>query len=437
MKKRSLRLFSFCALFFFLTASATLSWSAVSAAAPVEDTTLVSPALLVLAEQSGMAKAGLTGGSISFEADDFARALNLSRVTEITVTQAPPATDGELLCGTNVVTAGSTISGSGLSQLCYTPRTDGASSSFRFRVGTAPYEITCKLYLLDSYNYAPTLSMVPKTALQVSTHRNVTLYGTLPCYDPDGDQTVIEIVSFPEKGLLTLTDPETGEYTYSPGTSYTGKDSFRYVARDVYGHYSAAATVSLEIVKPASTVVYHDILDAPCYNAALSMTDAGIMSGTQVGAYQYFYPERTVSRAEFCVMAMNALGIHEVTDGDPAVFSDNAEIPTAMRGYVSTAYELGYIRGLYRDDTLCFEPNRAITRAEAAVMLGNMIDVDSPTLSPVFTDSADLPAWAASSLSSLAAMGILDTDCGYIDPAEPVTRAAAAEMLCNLMSAMA
>ena len=267
----------------------------------------------------------------------------------------------------------------------------------------------------------------------MSTHRNVTLYGTLPCYDPDGDETIIEIVSYPEKGLLTLTDRSTGEYTYTPGTSYTGKDSFTYVARDVYGNYSASATVSLEIVKPTSNVVYHDILDKPCYNAALSMTEEGIMSGTQVGSYQYFYPERTVSRAEFCVMAMNALGITEVTDATATVFADHADIPVSLRGYIATAYELGYIRGLYQNDTLCFEPNRAITRAEAAVMLGNMIDAATPTVAPTFADADDVPAWAASSLSSLTAMGILDTDCGYIDPTEAVTRADAAEMLCNLI----
>ncbi len=436
MKKRTVCLFSCCFLFFFLTASSVLAWNTQSTNDSGEETALVSPALSVLAEQNDMAISALVGQSISLEADDFARALNLSRVSKITVTETPPIADGELLCGTTVVTAGSTVSGSGLSQLCFSPRGDARTSSFRFRVEDAPYIFTCRLYLLDSVNYAPTLSAVPKSALQVSTHRNVTLFGTLPCYDPEGDDTVIEIVSYPEKGLLILTDSHSGEYTYTPSASYTGKDSFTYVARDMYGNYSASATVELEIIKPSSSVVYHDIVDAPCYNAALTMTEAGIMSGTRVGSYEYFYPEKTVSRAEFCVMAMHALGVTDLPESEAVAFADSDEIPVAMRGYVHAAYELGYVRGLYQDDALCFEPNRAITRAEAAVMLGNMLDVATPTIAPVFADADDVPAWAASSLSSLTALGILQTDCGYIDPADAVTRADAAQMLSIFMQSI-
>ena len=204
----------------------------------------------------------------------------------------------------------------------------------------------------------------------------------------------------------------------------------------MYGNYSASATVELEIIKPSSSVVYHDILDTPCYNAALTMTEAGIMSGTRVGSYEYFYPEKTVSRAEFCVMAMHAMGMTDPPESQAVAFADADEIPVAMRGYIQTAYELGYVRGLYQDDALCFEPNRAITRAEAAVMLGNMIDVAAPTISPVFADADDVPAWAASSLSSLTALGILQTDCGYIDPTDAVTRADAAQMLSAFMQSI-
>ena len=83
---------------------------------------------------------------------------------------------------------------------------------------------------------------------------------------------------------------------------------------------------------------------------------------------------------------------------------------------------------------LCFEPNRAITRAEAAVMLGSMINASAPTVAPVFSDADAVPAWASSSLSALAAMGIMDTNGGNIDALSSVTRADAAQMLVNLMT---
>ena len=432
MKKRRTALFSFsfCFLFFFLATSTTAAFSVDVAAA---SDAIVSPALYVLAEDNSMAMAALRGNAVSIEAEDCARALNLSSVKEITVTETPPLTDGELRVGSTVLNRGQTVSGSNLDLLSYHATSDVTTSSFRFRVGDAPYEITCNLYLLDKVNHAPTLSSVPKNSLNVSTHRNITLYGTLPCYDPDGDQTTIEIVSYPERGILVLSDPASGDYTFTPGEDYAGKDSFTYVARDVYGNYSAAATVSLTVTKPASSVVFHDIVDEPYYNAALTMAEEGIMSGTQIGASCYFYPDREVSRAEFCVMAMNAIGMTEVTPASTTVFSDDAAIPTDAKSYIAAAYELGYVKGLYRDDVLCFEPNRAITRAEAAVMLGNMIGAATPTIAPSFSDAESIPAWASSSLSALTALGILDTEAGNVEPLNSVTRADAAEMLCALM----
>ena len=430
MKKRKIALFSFCFLFFFLATSATASFVMNSDG---DDGGLVSPALHVLAEDSGMAMAGLRGSSIAFEAEDFARALNLASVDAITVTQVPPVTDGELRVGSTVVNKGQTLSKEKLSLLSYTATSDVATSSFRFRVEDAPYEITCHLYLLDKLNHAPTLSAVPKASLNVSTHRNITLFGTLPCYDPDGDQTTIEIVSYPENGILVLRDSQSGAYTFTPGEDYAGKDSFTYVARDPYGNYSAAATVSLSIVKPSSSVVYHDIWGQPCYNAALTMAEEGIMSGTQIGSSSYFYPDREVSRAEFCVMAMNAVGMTDLAPASSTVFADDATIASDAKGYVATAYQLGYIKGIYRDDVLCFEPNRAITRAEAAVMLGNMIGASTPTIAPVFDDAEAVPAWASTSLSALTSMGILDTEDGKAMPMSAVTRADAAEMLYELM----
>ena len=429
MKKSKTALFSFCFLLFFLATSTTAAF-AMREEEP--STEVLSPALHILAADSDMAMAGLCGNPIRIEAKDFARALNLSSVDKITVTEVPPITDGELRVGSTVLGRGQTVSGGNLDLLSYVATSDLTTSSFRFRVGDAPYEITCQLYLLDKINHAPTLSVASKNSLNVSTHRNITLYGTLPCYDPDGDQTTIEIVSYPECGILVLTDRHSGEYTFTPGANYAGKDSFTYVARDVYGNYSAAATVSLTVTKPTSSVVFHDILDEPCYNAALTMAEEGIMSGTQIGAFTYFYPDREVTRAEFCVMAMNALGMTELAPASTTVFADDAQIPENAKNHIAAAYELGYIKGIYRGDTLYFEPNRAITRAEAAVMLGNMIGAATPTIAPSFSDAATIPTWASSSLSALTSMGIIGTNQGNVAPLSAVTRADAAEMLYEL-----
>ena len=50
----------------------------------------VSPALYILAENAYMAMSGLSGNAISFDSKDFGRAMNLSEISAITVTQLPP-----------------------------------------------------------------------------------------------------------------------------------------------------------------------------------------------------------------------------------------------------------------------------------------------------------------------------------------------------------
>lgn len=395
----------------------------------------LSPALFVLAEKSPMAMAGLAGGSISFEKNDFARALNLSTVRSVTVTEIPPVTDGELRLGNVVLNGEQTLSASSLSMLTYVPAKEGISaSSFRFTVNSSPVEMTCRLYMIDKVNHAPTLESVPKTALSVSTHQNITLWGELPSYDPDGDPTEVEIVSYPEDGILRLTDPRTGTYTYTPTTGRTGKDSFTYVVRDLYGNYSASATVSLRIVKPSTSVVFRDMTDDPGYNAALSATEAGLMSGFETASGTEFRPELTVSRGEFLVMAMKAVGIEDPGKADTTVFADDRELTAEERNYVSAAYRLGHVKGEERDGALCFLPDRPITRAEAAVILGRMLNATAPTLSPVFTDSEDIPTFARSSIEAMTHLGILRPEDGKALPREVMTRMDTAKMLTALMS---
>ena len=425
-------LFSFCFLFLFLiaTASATLPVHANSTP------NAVSPALYVLAEENSMAKAGLRGTPLAINAEDFARAMNLSSVSKVTITETPPITDGELRVGNTVLNQGATVSGANLSLLTYVAsNADIATSSFRFTVNDSPVDVKCELYVLNQVNQCPTLRTVPESSLNVSTHRNITLYGTLPCYDPDGDPTQIEIVSYPKTGILILTDRTTGSYTYTPNANSSGKDSFTYVARDKYGNYSAAATVSLSIVKPTTSVTYADLNNSPLYNAALTVTEAGIMSGSQLGNQTYFYPSQSVSRGEFVVMAMHALDMTELQSVSHTVFSDDSDIPESMKPYVQTAYRLGFIQGEVQEDgTLTFSPNRKITRAEASVILGKMLNAPVPTVTPTFSDSEEIPTWAAPSIYSLNALGILASTDGAIAPMESLTRGDVAVMLSTVLT---
>ena len=403
----------------------TLTTSAAQEVSPL------SPALYILAEDTDMAMAALRGNAISFSDKDFCRAMNLSEINSLTVTKAPQMTDGELRVGNRVVSSGQTLTASEISSLTYVPTGAGIyNSSFRFSVNGSPVDMVCRLYHLEEYNGSPTLNTAGKSFTDVTTHKNITLYGSLPCTDPEGDETIIEIVSYPETGSLVLTDKHTGEYTFVPSKNYAGKDEFQYVARDKYGNYSAAATVTLTVSKPKTSVTFADMTDHKGYNAALTMAEEGIMSGTQVGATTYFYPDQRVTRAEFIVSAMKSLGMRDLNKTSQTVFSDDSELSEEARNYVGAAYELGYIKGeLAANGSLYFYPDRSITKAEAACILTRMIDAATPTSTPVFSDADSIPTWAAPSIYSLSYMGILGATDGNIAPMAELTRADTATIL--------
>ena len=395
---------------------------------------VVSYGLHVLSAGVDVAVSAPVGNEAVFSEELFARGLNLSRVNSITVSSIPAVTDGELLLGSTRVVAGQTISAENLSYMSFCAASDDVRrASFTFSVNGDATPLVCNVYLLEETNYTPTLATVSELSLKLSTFKGLSAYGTLSAYDPDGDEVIFEVVSYPQNGALRMTDRTLGTYVYTPLEGFVGSDRFSYVARDKYGNYSALETVNVSVALPGTSVTYVDMKGSEAYNAALSLTEAGIMSGTQVGNQYYFYPDIAVSRVEFLVMAMNAAGITEVPDVVSTVFFDDAEIPASMKGYVAAAYEMKYISGTLSQGKPCFLPNESITRAQAAVMLSNIVGLCDVAVTPTFADGRDIPVWATEAIYSLNAAGIMNSDQGYITPTATVTRAQTAQLLSAVM----
>jgi hypothetical protein len=57
---------------------------------------------------------------------------------------------------------------------------------------------------------------------------NTTLNDTLSAYDADGDTLTYSIVGNPSKGSVSITNANTGAFTYTPNANYNGSDSFTY-----------------------------------------------------------------------------------------------------------------------------------------------------------------------------------------------------------------
>jgi len=421
----------------FCTASLPLAAASPGTASPGA----VSPGLEVISGRVlTMAKSCLKNSEIVFSAEDFDSALG-TKPESVTIVETPLVTEGRLMLGSLEVMRGQTISRRSLDMLRFVPAKSSASAdvreaSFKFRgnIGSASegYEMACSLFVLDELNFAPTAASVDETALCWSTQKDIPVWGTLKAHDPEGDELRFEIVSYPKKGVLTMRT-ESGDYIYTPTGGYVGRDSFTYAAYDRYGNRSEDIKISLDIDRRACDVEYSDMNGHWAQNAAIKMTAAGIMNGDSSGGLLCFNPNGGVSRLEFLVMAMQASGIEPVKATDTGFFDDD-QIPQSYKGYVASAVGRGYVSGLDIDGLRCFCPDNSITRAEAAVILNNMLDAKQPVIKTVFADTTGVPAWAEDALYAMNALGILNgTGEGYIAPYSTLTRAQTAQMLCAVM----
>ena len=390
----------------------------------------VSYGLRVLAAREELVFAGLCGNEISFTAEDICRAMNLSELEYITVRSLPQPGEGTLFVGSVGASEGQVISAGSLPLLSFAAADDSTPSeaTMTISVDGSDYTITCRLCLLDRLNYTPTVSLAPTVSLNIATYKSLATAGTISAYDPEGDELTYEIVRYAAHGRVTLTDRHTGAYVYTPDAGYTGQDSFDYVVYDRYGNYSTSATVSITVSPLPSSPTYADLEGRTDSAAILAVSAAGLMNGTQVGADAYFKPDEAISRVEFLVTAMQAAGITSETAASASTpkLADLSEIPVAMRPFVGYALERGYVNGKTVNGELLLAPHDTITRAEAAVILSNIIGYAVEDTVTTFADAEALPAWSEGALTSLRALGILTAPDGNARPGDTMTRAAVA-----------
>ena len=393
----------------------------------------VSVALDVIANGSDMAIAGIKGNALYFSKDRFACAMNLSNVEYITVKSLPDAGSGTLYIGSEGVKTGQNVTSSELSLMTYEEASDGIgkNASFDFSVNGSAYDICCNIYMIDKINYSPTLSLASFASLNSETYRGIKIAGVLSAYDPEGDELVYEIVDYPQNGRVVLENKTCGTYTYIPNEAFTGEDSFKYVVRDKYGNYSASEKVTLTVSAPGTSTVYRDLIEDDLYCHAISMTENGLMNGVQVGDYYYFEADREVTRSEFLVTAMKAVGIKNLPEVDKTSFYDDSSINPEMKSYVELAYSKGYISGKNVDGNNCFMPNEVIKLSEAAVIVSNMIGYAEPKVTINFVD--EVPAFSGKAINSLHTLGILEAPEMISGAEQIMTRGDMAKMLNKTM----
>ena len=389
---------------------------------------LLSPGLSVIAARCEMVVSGVPGGEVVFTRDDFARAVGYVPES-IKVTRRPDSAVGQLTMGSVVVPEGQVLSRASLDKMAFMPSGLPAAEDtvFCFTADGSPYEYVCVVRLTDAgeTNSAPTLECATAASLSARVPEGGICGGTLAASDPEGDELVFEITSYPRHGSVILSDRASGRYLYRPSAGYTGRDSFSYTVRDEWGNYAGEAEVKVTVSR-LSSPDYADMAGSAETFARICESE-GLMSGTAYGGGSYFYPEKGMTRAEFTVTLLTAAGIAPEGESD---FADSDEIPTSARGFVAKASELGLSNGWIKGGEQVFEPNREITLAEAAKMTARLLGLEYEGAVEVSLGGAN---YARYEIAALCSAGLGNAFEGA-SANEILNRAEAAEILCGVLT---
>ena len=167
------------------------------------------------------------------------------------------------------------------------------------------------------------------------------------------------------------------------------------------------------------------------YDNVMDAAQNGYVSGMGDGT---FNPTGATTRAQFAAMIANAMGYDE----DPNVESMFPDVADNYWGKAAINYcvQNGILTG-YEDGT--FQPEKAITRQEAAAILNNAFELAEKygISTELFPDNGAIADWAADHVYAAKAAGLMkgDAGTGNFRPTSTITRAEAASIMMNAKNA--
>ena len=331
---------------------------------------------------------------------------------------------------------GTVIKRKNIGALVFIPATkDVSECRFTFTIdGVADgKKIDFVIKFLEKVNYAPKTDGVIE-ATSLTTQRNISLHGKMSGTDSEGDTLEYVIIKYPEVGSIKLLDKNSGDFLYTPPSSFVGDTEFTYVVRDEYGNFSKPATVPIKVNERMCEATYNDMRDDVGEVAAITLTAIGAVDGKLIGDGVYFCPDDTVTKAEFLVMAMKCVGVAPDKSLTTVYFDDAEKIAPPMLSYVATAAKMGIINGEFDGEKLNFSPNDAITKYEAAMIMSSLSDIESDATVTVFADSESYPVWAEDAIMEMCSLGVIEATDNMIEADAPMTKRASVMALYKLMS---
>ena len=394
----------------------------------VVNAAMLSPAISVMQEDFEMIKTGVGTNTVSFGEEDFEKLLGDSDFTGIRVQSLPEESDGILKLGMKTVAQGDVIARELLAALRFIPAGEGKTAVFHFLPQGTSYEkpFLCTVYMLDTLNFAPTAKASSLTAKE-----NIPVYASLNASDPDGDEIVYHLEEAPKNGTLTLS--EDGKILYTAHENGAGTDRFSYYVSDCYGNRSDSVFVSVTTTPNASGIVYSDLKSDECALPAAMLAEKGALIGEKLGEEWNFYPEKTVTRADFLMMAMKMCDIDTtLLASNQSNFADRASFTEMQNRYIATAARMGLVIGLDTEDGRCFCPDEEITSEQASTLLGRIAQYKKLSFGDAVAASIDEDGVISDEgLALLASVGLLADG----ERKTVLTRACAAELLYALTSA--
>ncbi|MGI5962608.1 MAG: S-layer homology domain-containing protein [Lawsonibacter sp.] len=373
---------------------------------------------------------GLIGAIITFSADDFSDTNGKEVLSSLTIETLPDPGAGTLLIGGQPLEIGSVVDRTALDGLRFQASQNPTvfettfTATPTFPSGPSSQTTTVTLYLLEKENQPPIARN-----MDLSTYRNVAITGYFDAVDSEGDTLTFQLTSTPARGAVTMAEDGSSQFVYTPYENKTGSDSFTYVALDPAGNTSSEAKITIRIEKPDTKVTYSDLEGHTAHKAAIRLAEEGIYVGQYFDGRYFFDPDAPVSRAQFLTMAMAVAGMEPLEGVTMTGFSDDQAIPTWAKGAVSAALKAGAIQGSQDSNGApVFGAEEPVTRAEATVMLNNLLNISNVPAEVFLSDSQS--HWAAQPAANLTSAGILrDDQVNAAALSTQLTRGEAAEML--------
>lgn len=194
-------------------------------------------------------------------------------------------------------------------------------------------------------------------------------------------------------------------------------------------HQYKNGTFIIKTTRTGHFIVTSQKKSFPDINKTFSKTDIEQLANRHIvygGSNGYFYPNRSITRAELAVMIARAMDLQATRNTS---FKD-----VKGKWYedaVQAVYEAGIVQG---KNKTTFAPNQYVTRQEAAAMMARALRFEKSSIagpkSVTFMDVKSISSFALEDIALLSSLNIMTGNKkGYFNPNQQLTRAEMAKIL--------